>query len=381
MNNSKENILKRIAAAGMPEYAYPDFGYEPQHFDDPAAMFAQRLRAAGGEAVWLDGATTLDEVVRRCYPDAKSVASALPEVTLATVNPDRVEDPRELVDIDLGVVSGAFGVAENGAVWIPQDIRHKALYFGATALMVVIPRDALVDTMHEAVVRPKSGTSPTGVSCRALRRRPTSNRRWYSAPTGRCPSPSCCADRLPRERGVCHVPVGISRAFFCRGSRLFRGLVFPVRIFYLCRMTTELCAYSVEACETARRAGVTRVELCASPYEGGTTPSAAAIRMARRIGGLQLSVMVRPRGGDFLYSDTEFRQMLEEVRFARECGADGVVFGVLTPPRRAGRRAAYGCPGRRGGADADHLSPGVSTWRATWRRRSKRRWLPDAAGS
>ena len=93
MNNSKENILKRIAAAGMPEYAYPDFGYEPQHFDDPAAMFAQRLRAAGGEAVWLDGATTLDEVVRRCYPDAKSVASALPEVTVATVNPDRVEDP------------------------------------------------------------------------------------------------------------------------------------------------------------------------------------------------------------------------------------------------------------------------------------------------
>ena len=102
-------------------------------------------------------------------------------------------------------------------------------------------------------------------------------------------------------------------------------------------MTTELCAYSVEACETARRAGVTRVELCASPYEGGTTPSAAAIRMARRIGGLQLSVMVRPRGGDFLYSDTEFRQMLEEVRFARECGADGVVFGVLDPARRAGR--------------------------------------------
>lgn len=106
MNNSKENILKRIAAAGMPEYAYPDFGYEPQHFDDPAAMFAQRLRAAGGEAVWLDGATTLDEVVRRCYPDAKSVASALPEVTLATVNPDRVEDPRELVDIDLGSFRG-----------------------------------------------------------------------------------------------------------------------------------------------------------------------------------------------------------------------------------------------------------------------------------
>lgn len=113
-----------------------------------------------------------------------------------------------------------------------------------------------------------------------------------------------------------------------------RALAFPVRIFYLCPMTTELCAYSIEACEAARRAGVTRVELCASPYEGGTTPSAAAIRCARRVEGLQLSVMVRPRGGDFLYSDTEFRQMLDDVCFARECGADGVVFGVLTADGR-----------------------------------------------
>lgn len=99
-------------------------------------------------------------------------------------------------------------------------------------------------------------------------------------------------------------------------------------------MTTELCAYCPEACAAARRAGVARVELCASPWEGGTTPSAAAIRMARRIEGLQLSVMIRPRGGDFLYDDAEFRQMLEDVRFARECGADGVVFGLLTPDGR-----------------------------------------------
>lgn len=98
---------------------------------------------------------TLDGVIRRCYPEARRIASTLPEVTLATVDPDAVEDPRELVDVDLGVVRGSFGVAENGAVWIAQDIRHKALCFGATALMVVIPQDALVDTMHEAVVRPE----------------------------------------------------------------------------------------------------------------------------------------------------------------------------------------------------------------------------------
>lgn len=95
-------------------------------------------------------------------------------------------------------------------------------------------------------------------------------------------------------------------------------------------MTTELCAYTVEACRTAARCGVQRVELCASPAEGGTTPSAAAIRMARRIGGLQLAVMIRPRGGDFLYSQAEFRQMVEEVQFVRACGADFAVFGFLT---------------------------------------------------
>lgn len=97
---------------------------------------------------------------------------------------------------------------------------------------------------------------------------------------------------------------------------------------------TELCAYSVGACAVAARCGVTRAELCASPWEGGTTPSAGAVRLARRIPGLRLSVMIRPRGGDFLYTDEEFALMREEVRFAREAGADCAVFGILTPDGR-----------------------------------------------
>lgn len=100
------------------------------------------------------------------------------------------------------------------------------------------------------------------------------------------------------------------------------------------KIETELCAFSLEACRAAARAGVTRVELCASPYEGGTTPSAALIRRARQIPHLQLSVMIRPRGGDFLYTDDEFELMLDEVDFARECGADCVVAGMLTPDGR-----------------------------------------------
>ena len=73
----------------------------------------------------------------------------------------------------------------------------------------------------------------------------------------------------------------------------------------------EICAYSLESCLAAKEGGADRVELCAGMYDGGTTPSAATIRMAREItGNMQLFVMIRPRGGDFLYSDLEYRQMI-----------------------------------------------------------------------
>jgi copper homeostasis protein len=107
------------------------------------------------------------------------------------------------------------------------------------------------------------------------------------------------------------------------------------------KIETELCAYSMESVAVGALAGVTRIELCASPCEGGTTPSAAAIAVAHVLIGhaadtsghpsTELSVMIRPRGGDFLYTGTEFEQMKHEIVFARECGADGVVFGLLTP--------------------------------------------------
>lgn len=99
-------------------------------------------------------------------------------------------------------------------------------------------------------------------------------------------------------------------------------------------MKCELCAYSVEACRVARRLGVDRVELCASPAEGGVTPSVATIERVAAIEGLDLSVMIRPRGGDFLYDDDEFQTMLLDIERARQAGATGVVFGILTADGR-----------------------------------------------
>lgn len=95
-------------------------------------------------------------------------------------------------------------------------------------------------------------------------------------------------------------------------------------------MKTELCSYSLEACHTAVRLGIDRVELCASPSDGGITPSMGMMTEACAIPDIEVSIMIRPRGGDFLYSDEEFRTMLHDIDHARQAGATGVVFGILT---------------------------------------------------
>lgn len=96
----------------------------------------------------------------------------------------------------------------------------------------------------------------------------------------------------------------------------------------------ELCTYSVEACRTAARLGIDRVELCASPAEGGVTPSMGTIEQVSNIEGIDVSVMIRPRGGDFLYTDDEVHTMLRDIAHAREAGATGVVLGILTADGR-----------------------------------------------
>lgn len=94
----------------------------------------------------------------------------------------------------------------------------------------------------------------------------------------------------------------------------------------------EICANSVESCVEAQRGGADRVELCAGIPEGGTTPSYGDIIVARKVlDTTKLHVIIRPRGGDFLYSDLERQIMLEDVRMARQLGVDGLVFGALLP--------------------------------------------------
>lgn len=94
-------------------------------------------------------------------------------------------------------------------------------------------------------------------------------------------------------------------------------------------MTLEVCSFSLQSCLTAQEAGASRIELCGGLAEGGTTPSAGLIKLVEQQVTIPIYVMIRPRGGDFLYSETELEVMRADIKLAKSLGADGIVLGVL----------------------------------------------------
>jgi copper homeostasis protein len=93
----------------------------------------------------------------------------------------------------------------------------------------------------------------------------------------------------------------------------------------------EICVASIQSALAAQRGGAARIELCDNLYEGGTTPSYGAIKMAVDQLDLGVHVMIRPRGSDFCYDATEFELMQENIKICKALGVQGVVFGILLP--------------------------------------------------
>ena len=91
----------------------------------------------------------------------------------------------------------------------------------------------------------------------------------------------------------------------------------------------EVCAADIDSVHAAARGGAARVELCCALGEGGLTPSAGMIEEAMAVPGIKVNVLIRPRPGDFLYSEAELRIMLRDINICREMGVNGVVFGAL----------------------------------------------------
>lgn len=93
----------------------------------------------------------------------------------------------------------------------------------------------------------------------------------------------------------------------------------------------ELIAFNISCCLNIEKAGAHRIELCANPHEGGTTPSAGFIQSARKKVSIELFPIIRPRGGNFLYTEDEFEVIKADVLFCKKAGCDGVVTGMLQP--------------------------------------------------
>jgi len=96
----------------------------------------------------------------------------------------------------------------------------------------------------------------------------------------------------------------------------------------------EACVDSVESAMAAQEGGADRIELCADLLEGGITPSAGLLYLTRQQLQIPIHMLIRPRGGDFCYSDSEFNVMRLDIEIAKQCGANGVVFGILKPDGR-----------------------------------------------
>ena len=93
----------------------------------------------------------------------------------------------------------------------------------------------------------------------------------------------------------------------------------------------EICAADIDSAYAAAAGGTDRIELCCALSEGGLTPSLGMTDEALLLKDIPVNVLIRPRSGDFLYSDSELMTMARDIVLCRECGANGVVFGILTP--------------------------------------------------
>ena len=152
--STKEEILSKYRKNIQEKFDMPDLSkMKGIQYPDPLAQFISMTQNVGGKVYAMKPGQNVDDIIRELYPEAKEIASNLPEVNIATRNPDTCGSPQALNGTDVGVIRGMFGVAENACVWIPQQMVEKAVCFISENLIILLKKSEIVNNMHEAYKR------------------------------------------------------------------------------------------------------------------------------------------------------------------------------------------------------------------------------------
>ena len=150
----KDDILKKYRENVLVKFDMPDLSdIKGITYPDPLVQFIKMTESVGGHVIEVKDGQDINQLIRDLYPDAKEFASNLPQITIATRNPDTVGRARDLNGTDVGIIRGQFGVAENACVWIPQTMKEKAVCFISENLVILLPKSQIVNNMHEAYKR------------------------------------------------------------------------------------------------------------------------------------------------------------------------------------------------------------------------------------
>lgn len=147
---SKYDIINRVRQNISEQYDMPYIRIKGIQYPDKTEQFIEINKAVGGDACILKNGEDINALIKKLYPDAKVIASNLPDITICTINPDDFDDPHKMGGIDLSIIKGELGVAENGCVWIPQNVKERVLYFISENLVILLDRNKIVNNMHEA---------------------------------------------------------------------------------------------------------------------------------------------------------------------------------------------------------------------------------------
>lgn len=149
--SNKEDILKKYRSNIHERFEMPDLSdITPITYKDPLSQFIEMSKNVGGNIIEIKENQDINALVKELYPDAKEIASNLSEITIATRNPDTIENAQALNGTDVGIIRGMFGVAENGCIWIPQQMKEKAVCFISENIVILLRKSQIVNNMHEA---------------------------------------------------------------------------------------------------------------------------------------------------------------------------------------------------------------------------------------